>query len=52
MLRGSNADENWGEIDLLGATETNMPVVVELKIKPREYLLRAIVEAAANGIAV
>jgi len=52
MLRGSNADENWSEIDLLGATETNLPVVVELKIKPREYLLRAIVEAAANGIAV
>jgi hypothetical protein len=52
MLRDRNKDSGWGEIDLLGATAENVPVVIELKIKPSEYLLRAIVEALAYGVAL
>jgi Holliday junction resolvase-like predicted endonuclease len=52
MLRETNGDERWGEIDLLGSTEKFLPVVIELKSKTSEYLLRAIAEAAAYGVAV
>ena len=52
MLRDTNNDRGWGELDLLGATAENVPVATELKIKPREYLLRAIVEVLAYGVAI
>lgn len=52
MLRNTNKDLRWGELDLLGATAKNVPVAIELKIKPSEYLLRAIVEVLAYGVAI
>jgi len=52
MLRNTNEDRGWGELDLLGATAENIPVAIELKIKPSEYLLRAIVEILAYGVAI
>jgi hypothetical protein len=52
MLRESNDDASWGELDLFGATKENVPVAIELKIKPSEYLLRAIVEVLAYGVAI
>lgn len=52
MLRDTNKDLGWGEVDLLGATAKKIPVVIELKIKPSEYLLRAIVEVLAYGVAI
>ena len=52
MLRNTNDDSGWGELDLLGATAENVPVVIELKIKPSEYLLRAIIEVLAYGVAI
>jgi len=47
MLRETNKNCGWGELDLLGATAKNIPVAIELKIYPKEYLLRAIVEVLA-----
>jgi hypothetical protein len=55
MLRDRNSGEinrGWGEIDLTGATTDGTPVVVELKSKTSEYLLRAIVEGLAYAIAL
>lgn len=52
MLRETNKNYGWGELDLLGATAENIPVAIELKIYPKEYLLRAIVEALAYGVAI
>ena len=52
MLRDTNKNRGWGEIDLLGTTAENIPVAIELKIKPSEYLLRAIVEVLAYGVAI
>ena len=52
MLRDTNQDLGWGELDLLGATAENIPVAIELKIKPSEYLLRAIVEVLAYGVTI
>jgi hypothetical protein len=52
MLRDTNKNSNWGELDLLGATAEKIPVAMELKIKPNEYLLRAIVEVLAYGVAI
>jgi hypothetical protein len=52
MLRDRNDDVAWGELDLFGATKENVPVAIELKIKPSEYLLRAIVEVLAYGVAI
>jgi|GEM_PF-905625 len=52
MLRETNKNRKWGELDLLGATKENIPVAIELKIKPSEYLLRAIVEVLAYGVAI
>lgn len=52
MLRETNKNRGWGELDLLGATRENIPVAIELKIKPSEYLLRAIVEVLAYGVAI
>ena len=52
MLRETNKNRRWGELDLLGATAKNIPVAIELKIYPKEYLLRAIVEILAYGVAI
>ncbi|MFH1976904.1 MAG: hypothetical protein ABIJ52_15370 [Pseudomonadota bacterium] len=52
MLRDTNKNCGWGELDLLGATAMNIPVAIELKIFPSEYLLRAIVEVLAYGVAI
>lgn len=52
MLRDTNKNRGWGELDLLGATAENVPVAIELKINPSEYLLRAIVEVLAYGVAI
>ncbi len=52
MLRDTNKNSGWGELDLLGATAEKIPVVIELKINPSEYLLRAIVEVLAYGVAI
>jgi hypothetical protein len=52
MLRETNKNLGWGELDLLGATTENVPVAIELKIIPSEYLLRAIVEVLAYGVAI
>jgi len=52
MLRDTNKNCGWGELDLIGATARNIPVAIELKIFPSEYLLRAIVEVLAYGVAI
>jgi hypothetical protein len=52
MLRETNKNRGWGELDLLGATAENIPVAIELKIYPKEYLLRAIVEVLAYGVVI
>jgi hypothetical protein len=52
MLRETNKNYGWGELDLFGATKENVPVAIELKIYPKEYLLRAIVEVLAYGVAI
>lgn len=52
MLRDTNKDDGWGEIDLFGATAENVPVAIELKADPSKYLLDAIVEVLAYGIAI
>jgi len=52
MLRDNNDDVGWGELDLFGATAENVPVAIELKTIPSEYLLRAIVEVLAYGVAI
>ena len=52
MLRETNKNRGWGELDLIGAAEKNIPVAIELKIYPKEYLLRAIVEILAYGVAI
>lgn len=51
-LQESRRDVGWGKIDLLGVTETGLPVVIELKSNLDETLLRALSEAAAYGIAL
>lgn len=52
MLRETNKNCGWGELDLFGATAEKIPVAIELKINPSQYLLRAIVEVLAYGIAI
>lgn len=55
MLRDRNSGEvnrGWGEVDLIGASADRSPVVVELKSKTSEYLLRGIIEGLAYAIAI
>jgi hypothetical protein len=54
MLRDENKrDEGWGEVDLLGRSETDRPVVIELKgASSNEPPLRGIVEGLTYAIAV
>ncbi len=53
MLRNTNEDKGWGEIDLLGVSPTWLPAVVELKDgDAADTPLRFLAEAAAYGVAV
>jgi len=52
MLRYTNKNCGWGELDLLGSTAKKIPVAIELKVEPSQYLLRAIVEVLAYGVAI
>lgn len=52
MLRDTNEDREWGKIDLLGVSSKALPVVIELKSKDGEYLLRAVAEGVAYAVAV
>jgi hypothetical protein len=53
MLRDTNGDAGWGEIDLLGVTEDARPVVIELKAPGASDTPAAmLVEAASYGLAL
>ncbi len=54
MLRNSNKDDGWGEVDLLGLRPITLtPVVVELKdARGNDTPLRGIVEGAAYALAL
>src|SRR5262249_42116412 len=53
MLRDTNSDKRWGEVDLLGRSPEGWPVVIELKgASSNEPPLRGIVEGVAYAIAI
>ena len=53
MLRDSNTDKKWGEVDLLSRSPEGAPVVIELKgASSNETPLRGIVEGVAYSIAL
>ena len=54
MLRNTNKDEGWGEVDLLGLRPITLtPVVVEVKdARGSDTPLRGIVEGAAYAVAL
>ncbi|MCX6982446.1 MAG: hypothetical protein NTV08_17095 [Verrucomicrobia bacterium] len=52
MLRGTNKDTGWGEVDLLARSHHDLPVVIEVKSERTELLLAAVMQAAAYGIAL
>jgi hypothetical protein len=53
MLRDSNKDARWGEVDLLGRSPEGAPVVIELKgASSKESPLRGIAEGVAYAIAI
>jgi hypothetical protein len=53
MLRDTNEDTGWGEVDLLGRSPEGAPIVIELKgASNTETPLRGIVEGVAYAIAV
>lgn len=53
MLRNENADQDWGEVDLLGVSEAASPVVIEMKgHQCTEPPLRPLVEAVAYAVAL
>ena len=53
MLRDTNTDRKWGEVDLLGQSPNGTPVVIELKgPSSNEPPLRGIVEGVAYTIAI
>jgi len=51
LLNRRQDANGWGEVDVL-AKSNNLPVVVEIKSKASERLLRATLEAVAYGIAL
>jgi hypothetical protein len=52
-LQDSTHDEDWGAIDLLGASDGNLPVVVELKApRSNESPAEMLVQATAYAVAV
>jgi hypothetical protein len=51
MLRATNKDRQWGEIDLLGVSHQGLPVVVELKApRSSETPASLLVQAAAYAL--
>jgi len=52
MLRATNKDKEWGEIDLVGVSRNGLPVIIELKSEPSQCLLFAMIEVMSYGIAV
>jgi hypothetical protein len=53
MLRDTNSDKRWGEVDLLGRSPEGWPIVIELKgASSNEPPLRGIVEGVAYAIAI
>ena len=53
MLRGTNEDKDWGEIDLLGVTHQGLPVVIELKAPgASDTPASLLVQAAAYALAL
>lgn len=53
LVQDSKDDRDWGEIDLLGASDRNLPVVVELKAPTSdESPAQMLVQATAYAIAV
>lgn len=52
-LQGQRTDKSWGKIDLVGVTETGLPVVLELKRESSsETPLRMLVEGLAYAVAL
>jgi hypothetical protein len=52
-LQDATHDEDWGEIDLLGASNDNLPVVVELKAaRSNQSPAEMLVQATAYAVAV
>lgn len=52
-LQDSKHDEDWGAIDLLGASDDNLPVVVELKApRSNDSPAEMLVQATAYAVAV
>jgi len=53
MLRGTNKDKDWGEIDLLGVSHQGLPVVIELKASDAsDTPASLLVQAAAYALAL
>ncbi len=52
MLRDTNKDLGWGEIDLIGIREELIPVVVELKIQESITPASTMVQGVAYAIAI
>jgi hypothetical protein len=53
MLRNTNDDKGWGEIDLLAVAESGLPTIIELKRDTsKESPLRLLVQGCAYAIAV
>jgi hypothetical protein len=52
-MPNQRSDKNWGEIDLLGTTETGWPIVIELKQGRNDETPAALlVQAAGYGLAL
>ena len=52
-LQGSRSDGSWGKLDLIGVTQSGLPVVLELKREESvEPPLRILIEGLAYAVAV
>jgi len=51
-LKSKLDKSNWGKVDMLGIDKGGKPVVIELKVTPKESILRAVVEALAYAVAL
>ncbi len=52
-LQGRRADKFWGKLDLVGTTETGLPIVLELKQqRAADTPLRMLIEGLAYAVAV
>jgi hypothetical protein len=53
LLQNARSDENWGEIDLLGVSDNDLPVVIELNaLGSQESPAQMLVQATAYAVAV